>query len=133
MAPVPSGGATRQAGARNTTTMDTKTIAMAALAALCLLPAASANTPGDPWGPDVSATVTTNACDLGGSGVDLEDTLDSLPGPGVDTQTDVHTSDCDAYAAYDANNVEATCDPFSSPAVGVRVVLHRDCDVDVLA
>jgi hypothetical protein len=107
--------------------MTPKTLGMAAiLAALCLMPAASANTPNDPWGPDVTVYVTGSLCT---TEFDLADTL----GPSVHADANVHSEDCTQTVTYDADNVKAICGFADStpPYLHPRVVVYRDCDVDV--
>jgi hypothetical protein len=102
----------------------------AALAALCLVPAAAADTPNDPWGPDVSVTVDNTLCT---STFDLQDLLQALLGPAFAVGgANVHSEDCAQTVTYDGDNVKAECAPFTTPVfLSPAVTVHGDCDVDV--
>lgn len=98
--------------------MNSKTLGLAALAALCLMPAASANTPDDPWGPDVSVIVDfrhTAECEAS----------DHEAGPV--SVSEERGDPCVFTVAYDGENVKALCGP---DGVG-PIVIYDDCDVDV--
>ena len=97
----------------------------AALAVLAAAPLAAANTPNDPWGPDLTVTVTGNLCT---APFDLAQTL----GPAFDLDANVHSEGCTQTVTYDGDNVAAGCHRFTStPALEPRVVVYSDCDVDV--
>lgn len=98
--------------------MNIKTIGMAAFVAVCLLPAASANTPDDPWGPDVSVVVdlSNNAgCEAAGHEAGPVSISEQAGEPCVFT------------VAYDGENVKAACGPDGL----LFIVVYDDCDVDV--
>jgi hypothetical protein len=99
----------------------------AALAALCLVPAASAHDPSDTWGPDVTVVVGHSLCT---TPFDLADTL----GPAFDLDANVHSEGCTQTVTYDGDNVRARCVQLGTPpALEPRVALYSDCDLDVLA
>ena len=96
--------------------MNPKTFGMAALlAALCLMPAASAE-----WGPDVTVTASTNAIQC------VTDGQSAGVGP-----ASVSSDDCKAAADFDGVTVGAVCDPKSTPPAGVQVSVASDCHVFV--
>ena len=105
--------------------MNTKTLGMAAaLAALCLMPAASANDPADER-LNVTVFLAGTLCTFP---FDLEDTL----GPSVHSDVNVHSEDCVQTVTYDSD-AKAACGPDDSTPVFLqpRVVVYGDCDVDV--
>jgi len=98
----------------------------AAFAALCIVPAMSANTPSDPWGPDVSVTVKNHVCT---STFDLAQTL----GPAFDLDANVHAEGCSQTVTYDGDNLRAACHRVDSPVfLEPRITLYGDCDLDVV-
>lgn len=127
-APAAQGRARQTARRQETTTpMNLKHLGFAAaLAALALVPAASAHDANDPWGPDVTVVVDNNVCTFP---FDLQDTL----GPAFDLDANVHAEGCTQTVTYDGDNVEARCAPRSTPVfLEPRVTLYSDCDLDVV-